>query len=257
MRAWRAFTKKEFLEAARTGKLLLLGLIFLLLGVMNPALAKLTPWLIESMADSMKETGLSVTAVTVNALSSWTQFYKNAPMALIAFALLFGAGLAGEYERGTLVNMLTKGLARWKVLTAKAAALLIFWSGSYWLMFGVTWGYTVYFWDGGEITHTALGAACVYLLGIWMISLLLLGFGVCRFGGALLGVAGGGFALSYLLSMLPALRNYLPTQLLAGLSLMSGGAAPKDFAAAVAVTAALSAVNMCIAALCFNRRAVG
>ena len=68
---------------------------------MNPAIAKLTPWMMESMADSIAETGLVVTAVEVDAMTSWTQFYKNAPMALIVFLLMFAGILTSEYQSGT------------------------------------------------------------------------------------------------------------------------------------------------------------
>ncbi|MDO4323501.1 MAG: ABC transporter permease subunit [Lachnospiraceae bacterium] len=254
MTAWRAFTGKEFLEAVRTGKLALLLLVFLMLGIMNPAVAKLTPWLIESMAESMEETGLSVAATEVNAMSSWVQFYKNAPMALIIFALMFGGILTGEYQRGTLINIVTKGLARWKILAAKALALLAFWTGGYWLMFGLTWGYTVYFWDSVGIFHPVFGAFCVYLLGIWLISLLLLGSGIFRSGAAVLGMAGAGFVLSYLLGLIPAVRDFVPTRLLEASVLLTGAAAPEDFLFAAAAAGLLVIGNLLVAVVCFDQR---
>ena len=51
MRALLAFLKKEWMETVRSGKLLLLIIIFTIFGIMNPAIAKLTPWLMEMMAD--------------------------------------------------------------------------------------------------------------------------------------------------------------------------------------------------------------
>ena len=74
MRAFVAFLKKEMLECLRSGKLLILGALFLGFGIMNPAVAKMTPWLLELMAEEMAESGMTVTAVTVDALTSWTQF---------------------------------------------------------------------------------------------------------------------------------------------------------------------------------------
>lgn len=35
--------KKEWMEQVRSGRLLILVIIFILLGIMNPAVAKLTP----------------------------------------------------------------------------------------------------------------------------------------------------------------------------------------------------------------------
>lgn len=43
MSSYVAFTKKEFLEAYRTWKLLLFCIISVIIGMMNPLFAKLTP----------------------------------------------------------------------------------------------------------------------------------------------------------------------------------------------------------------------
>ena len=135
-----AFLKKDFLEQARTGKLLILLILFVLFGIMNPAVAKLTPWLLEMMADSLEASGMVVTEVTVTAMDSWVQFFKNIPMALIAFVLLEGGILTGEYQSGTLVLSLTKGLKRHQVLGSKAMVLTLLWTVCYWLCFAITYG---------------------------------------------------------------------------------------------------------------------
>ena len=113
MRSLLAFTKKEITEQARTGKLLFLGILFVLFGIMNPAVAKLTPWLMEQMADSLADMGMNITEVTVTAMDSWVQFFKNIPMALIAFVLLESSIFTKEYRSGTLILSLTKGLSGW------------------------------------------------------------------------------------------------------------------------------------------------
>lgn len=63
MKSLLAFMKKEWMEQVRSGRLLILVIIFILLGIMNPAVAKLTPWLLEMMADSLEASGMTVTAV--------------------------------------------------------------------------------------------------------------------------------------------------------------------------------------------------
>ena len=76
----RAFLKKEWMEWVRTGRFFLVLLIFALFGIMNPAIAKLTPWMMEALSDSLAKTGIVTTEVTVDAFTSWTQFYKNIPI---------------------------------------------------------------------------------------------------------------------------------------------------------------------------------
>ena len=85
MKAFMAFMRKELQEQLRSGRLLLLGILFSLFGVMNPAIAKLTPWIVEILADSLAASGMTVAEVHITALDSWVQFYKNIPMALIVF----------------------------------------------------------------------------------------------------------------------------------------------------------------------------
>ena len=77
------FFKKECTELWRGGKLMILLAVFVLFGIMNPAIAKLTPWLMEHMADELAGSGLSVSAVTVDASTSFTQFFKNIPITVL------------------------------------------------------------------------------------------------------------------------------------------------------------------------------
>ena len=109
MRSLIVFMKKEIMEQIRSGRLMILGILFVLFGIMNPAIAKLTPWLLETMADSLAESGMIITDVKVSALDSWVQFFKNMPMGLIAFVLLESSIFTKEYTSGTLVLSLTKG----------------------------------------------------------------------------------------------------------------------------------------------------
>lgn len=256
MSALTAFIKKEVMEMIRSGKGIILILIFALFGIMNPAIAKLTPWMMETMADSLKDTGLAVTAVEVNAMTSWTQFYKNAPMAMIVFFLLFGGIFTREYQKNTLVIMVTKGLSRWKIVASKMSVLIIMWTVCYWMMFGITYGYNLYFWDNSGVEYVVFAAFCLYLLGIWMISLLFLGSAFLNSGGAVLGIAGGGFFLCYLLSLLPCCSKYLPTYLLNSQILLTGSENWCEFLPAIVVVIMLGICFTVIAVVGFNNKAL-
>ena len=62
MRAFLAFTKKEWLELLRTGKCTLLLILFALLGIMNPAIARLLPRMLEMVSGSLDDMGLTVSS---------------------------------------------------------------------------------------------------------------------------------------------------------------------------------------------------
>ena len=140
MTATFAFLKKEWMEYLRTGKLLIVGVIFVLFGLMNPAMAKLTPYLMEQLAQS-DNSGMIIEITTVDASMSWTQFYKNIPVALIVCLLVFGGILTNELHKGTLIPVLTKGLSRWKVVLTKAVNVIVIWSAGYWICYGITYFY--------------------------------------------------------------------------------------------------------------------
>ena len=167
MKAILAFLKKECMDQARCGRLLITLGLFVVFGIMNPAVAKLTPWLLEVMADSLAESGMTVTEVNVTAMDSWVQFFKNMPMALIAFVLLYGSIFTKEYATGTLVLSLTKGLERFKVVISKWLVLSSVWSVGYALCYGITYVYNDYFWDNSVASNLSIS---VFLNGTELLS---------------------------------------------------------------------------------------
>jgi ABC-2 type transport system permease protein len=201
---------------------IILGFLFVLFAIMNPAIAKLTPWIVEAMAESMEASGLIVTSVTVTALDSWVQFYKNIPMALIAFVLLESSIFTKEYESGTLILSLTKGLNRYKVVISKTVVLSLLWSIGYWLCFGITYGYNAYFWDNSIAQNLLFSVTCWWLFGLWVIGLMVLFSVLTNSGSAVLASTGAVVFGATLVGMYPKITEYLPTYLMDGNSLIYG-----------------------------------
>ena len=254
MRSFLAFTRKEITYQVRSGKLVLLTILFMLFGIMNPAIAKLTPWLLETMADSLAESGMNVTAVTVSAMDSWVQFFKNIPMALIAFVLLEGSLFTAEYESGTLVLSLTKGLSRAKVVLSKAAVLTMLWSFGYWLCFAVTYGYNAYFWDNSIAQNLWLSVIIWWVFGLWVISLMVL-FSVMVKTGSMVLVGTGGVVFGcYLLGMVPKIKDYLPTLLTDGNSLIYGTANADTYTAPLLLTIAMTVIFVVVSIPLFSKK---
>jgi ABC-2 type transport system permease protein len=256
MRSLIAFLKKEMMEQSRTGKLVLLGILFTLFGLMSPVIAKLTPLMVEMMAETMAQSGMIVTEVTVTALDCWVQFYKNVPLALIVFVLVESSIFTREFESGSLLLSLTKGLDRYKVVVAKTAVLLTLWTVGYWLCFGITYAYSVYFWDNSIAQHLWLGAVCLWVFGVLIVGLMMLFSTLSGSDTGVLVGTGGVVLVSYLLSMVPKISKYLPTQLMDGTSLVYGKLTPEDYTAALVITAALSAACFIISIPVFNKKSV-
>ncbi|MDD4125563.1 MAG: ABC transporter permease subunit [Eubacteriales bacterium] len=254
MRQLTAFTRKEFTEIRRSKKGLVVFVIFVIFGIMSPAMAKLTPWLYETLAESLKEQGISIGNVTVTALTSWEQYYKNMFMEFLVLAVVFGGILTSEYQKGTLINILTKGLNRWKVIAAKCIALFISWTVCYWLCFGITCAYTAYFWDNGALRHILLSAAGSYLFGIWLIAVIMLFSTLFNSVTTVLLATGVLYMVLGFLSMIPAAADYLPLKMTSGLDLLTGKAAVQDYAASAVVTAAFTVIAVAVSVRVFNRK---
>lgn len=254
MKTLFSFTKKEWLEQIRSGRLLLLTILFVLFGIMNPAIAKLTPWLYEARAGELAQSGMSITVGTVSAMDSWIQFFKNIPMALLIFLLLESSIFTKEYQSGTLILALTKGLDRYKVVIAKACVLVILWTVFYWLCFLITFGYNAYFWDNGVALNLMFSVLIPYLFGLWTISLLVLFSTLSKTGTGVLALTGVVVLVSYLIGMFPIIKDYMPTLLLDGNSLIYGLKDSTAYTSAVSVALLSTVLCMTAAIPIFNKK---
>lgn len=217
-----AFLKKELLEQLRRGRLMILGILFCLFGIMNPATAKMLPWLLEMMSEQLAENGMLLTEPEVNALTSWTQFFKNMPVLLIIFIVMFSGILTAEYQKGTLINVITKGMKRWKILLSKLLIVSVFWTVGYLITFGITYGYNEYFWDNSIVQNLPAAVLGYYLVGLWLISIMLLASAALKSAPAPILSAGAAYVFSYLLSFFPVFKKYVPTFLLSSNELLAG-----------------------------------
>ncbi len=232
------FTGKEFMELRRNGRLLIFLIVFVVLGVMNPATAKLTPWLLKTMADSLEATGITVTEYTVTAMDSWVQFFKNMPtIGLLFTVVMFGGSFTSEYTRGTLIPLLARGLSKNTVAAAKTLTMLLVWSGGYWMSYGITYAYSEYYWDNSVVKNYAFAA-----LGLWLLGTLLLCC-VVFFSSFATSAAQ---VLLHLTGMVGTVQKYLPTFLMDSGELLTGQAQPLDYMAALLITEAASLVMLAV-----------
>lgn len=254
MRQLRAFVKKEFLEQVRSGKLFILAALFGLFGIMNPAIASLTPWLTEMLSGQLAESGMTVSRVEVSAMTSWAQYFKNMPMALVIFVVMFSGILTSEYQNKTLIHLVTRGMKRWKILLAKTLVMALCWTLGCLACYGITYGYNAYFWDNGIAAHIFFAAFCLYLAGLWIIALIPLASALFGAASAVVLTAGAGYLLAYLIGLIPKVRPYTPAQLMGAQTLLSGAGGVGDYGAAIVVTALLIVLQIAAAIAVFDKK---
>lgn len=249
-----AFWKKDCQETVRSGRMLILLILFVLFGIMNPAMAKLTPWIMEMAADSLEGTGLVVTEVKVDALTSWAQYYKNVSLVMLVFFFMTSSILTVEYQKGTLINMVTKGMVRWKIIVSKTLVLAMVWTLLYWICYGITYGYNAYFWDNGIAESVFFAALCIYALGLWLCSLVILMSAIAFSQSMVVLLTGSVFAGCYLIGILSKVKEYLPTQLISAGGLLTGSATDRDYTIALVVCLVWSLIDILAAILLFNKK---
>lgn len=253
MRTYVAFVSKEFVESARTYKLLIIFVVFLMFGMFNPVAAKVMPDILTSV---MPE-GISVSFSQPTAIDSWTQFYKNMTgMQIVVFVILFSNIVSGEISKGTLVNMLTKGLSRKTVILSKITSTVVIWTLGYMLCFAVTYIYTLYLLPG-DLPHIFFSAVCMWLFGVMLISVMI-------FGGVLFAniygslILTGGFSIILMLvNMFPNLKKYNPYMLASdNMRLLSGQVVLADFYFSTCIALVTTVIFIVSSVIIFNKARV-
>lgn len=254
MKTLTAFMKKEWMEQLRTGRFFVLSIIFIFIGIMNPATAKLTPWLFETLADTLSEDGIQVTNVTVDAMTSWMQFFKNIPLGLLVFILLESNIFTKEYQSGTLLLALTKGYGRYKVILSKSVILMILWSVYYWICFAITYGYNEFFWDNSVARNLLFAIVCWWLFGVWVIMISVLLSTIAKANTGVLAGTGAILLGAYLIRLLPKVKTYSPITLVNSAALLDGAEKISSYRASIVMTLLLCVVCVITSILLLDRK---
>jgi len=207
---YSAFLKKEIFEYAKTYKLLIMLMVFVVFGITNPLMAKLLPEILGSLMTD----GVTMTLPEATAYDAWTQFFKNATQTgMIAMVILFSGVLSAELSKGTLINMLTKGLSRTAVILSKYTCMVLVWTISIVLCFGLTYSYTVYLFPADETSNLLYSTFCLWLFGVFLLAVLLLAATLTKSNYAVLLITGTAAVVCMLVNIIPAAHRYNPISL--------------------------------------------
>ena len=252
MKGYIAFMKKEVLESLRTYKLLILTSVFFLFGLVSPLTAKLMPEIFKSLALD----GIVITIPDPISLDAYAQLFKNlGQMGILVLLLVFSGMLSTEITKGTLINMLTKGLSRSAVILAKFTVALATWTISLLLAFIVNYGYTTYLFGSGNQPNLLFSIFCLWLFGAFLLSVILLSssFTPGNFGGlALTAVLIVGMMI---LDVFPKLHLFNPIALASeNIALLSGTAKVSDLIPVTILTMFLIAFSLVGSMLIFKKK---
>ena len=116
-----ASIRKEWMEQARTGRLIALAAVLIFFGLTSPLLARYTPEIVKMVPGGESISTIIPTPTMMDAVG---QFIKNVDQFGVLLALILTMGMVvQEKERGTAAIMLTKPLQRPAFVLAKFTAL--------------------------------------------------------------------------------------------------------------------------------------
>lgn len=250
MSGYIAFVKKEFMENMKNYRFFILFAVFLIFGIMSAFLAKFTPEILSALSADMEMTSEPV------ALDAWKQFYKNiSGVGFSAFIILYGSCLSGEYSKGTLVLMVTKGLSRKAVILAKYTVAAVLMTICYWASFTAAYGYTAYLWHDTGLFHVALAAFALWLAGFLYLSILMIGCVIFRQTFTSILFTGGIVAVISLLGIAGPIAKFNPFILTSkNVDLLYGEVVPSDFMIPALISVAMSILGLLIAMKLFNKK---
>ena len=251
MKSFISFTKKEFIEMSRTYKLLIIGCVFLFLGMLNPLTAKLMPKLLSSLSAE----GITINIPEPSALDSWAQFFKNVPqMGLIVIVIIFSGIMANEYSKGTLIILLTKGLKRETVIISKFITSISMWTLGYWLCAAISYVYTIYFWND-KVENLLFSMICLWVFGILLLSVVLLGGVLFKTNYGSMIFTGGFYVILFILGIPTKIKKYNPIMLSSSnMALINLENKVSDFTIPLISSVALTIIMVFISIRIFNKK---
>ena len=212
MRIFLSLLKKEAIEGARTKKMISTFILFLLIGLISPLTAKLTPMILQSIATG----NIDINVAPPSEIDSWTQFFKNiSQIGMFGLAIILSTQMANEFQKGTLINLLSKGLPRYQVVLSKIFYNFILWFIAYFCSFILTYFYTKYFFGiSFPIRNILMAALLPFIFGLFLISLEILA-GVIS--GNVIGtliLTTAGIVIQLILSIRDEILKYMPIALI-------------------------------------------
>lgn len=248
------FLKKELLEYKRTYKLLIMLLVFAVFGITNPLMAKLLPEIVGVLVTD----GITLTLPEPSAYDAWEQFFKNATqMGLIVMVIVFSGVLASELTKGTLINILTKGLSRSSVILSKFTCMALIWTVSLALCFGLTLGYTVYLFPDGQTANLLYAVFCLWLFGLSLLAVLLFAATITSSHYGCLLLTGAAAVICMVLNIIPAVHPYNPLSLASDtMSLLTEATEASSLYGAVLTASLLSVLFIGLSVLVFKKKQI-
>jgi ABC-2 type transport system permease protein len=242
---------KELLEQWRTLRLPVVAIVFLLVGLGSPLLARYTPELIGALAPS----DIPIPIPPPSPADSVAQLLRNLMQfgGLGAILLAMGA-VAAEKERGTAALLMTTPASRAAFLATKATAIAVTLGLGVAIATAAAWVYTTLLFEPLPVVGFAAAGLLAWLILAAFAALTFVASTVLRSPAAAGGVGFGLLLGLSILSSLPRIGDYLPPGLIARAQALATGEPAGDVLGPVVATVALIVACLLIATAAFRRQ---
>lgn len=251
MTGFATLLRKELLEQWRTTRLPIVTMVFLLVGLSSPLLARFTPELIETLAGDQ----FQILLPPPTSADAYDQLAKNLGQfgALIAVLLAMGS-VATEKERGTAALLLTKPVGRAAFLIAKLVAIAATLGVATGIAAAGGWFYTLVLFEPLPLAGFTAAMALQWLALVAFAAITFVGSTLTRSALAAAGLGVGAFIVIGIVGIVPAIGPYLPTGLGAPARGLALGQAGVDALGPTLASIGLVAALVAIAWLAFRRQ---
>lgn len=226
MRFSTAF-QKEWLELARTKRLLIALVVLVVFGMTSPLLAKMVPQIM-TLVPGGEQIAQVIPTPTIN--DAVAQYVKNITQFGILLALLFSMGsMANERDKGTAAMVLSKPMPRITFLLAKLAAQAALFTLAIVLAGLACYYYTwVLFGELPTLAYAELnGLILVYLLVYTALTVFFSTLTKTQY--IAMGMSFGMLILLGIVGSIPGWERYTPAQLVSNAALLGTGTHPENW----------------------------
>ncbi len=169
MKSLAVMLKKEWMENVRTYKVISILITCSIFGILGPLTALMMPDIMAGILPKKLQGAIPEPTY----IDSYIQYFKNMnQLGLVILVFLFSSTLTQEFPKGTLINLVTKGLAKKVIILAKFIVITLLWTVSYLLSVVIHFSYTLYYFSN-EGSHKLMVYGATWFIGILFISLIL------------------------------------------------------------------------------------
>lgn len=226
MSQWFVLYRKEWLELIRSGKLVWVPVVFILLGASQPIVSYMLPEIIAGAGNMPEGTVIELPTLTASGVMVQT-LQQFGTLGLLIIALISMGTVSSERHSGTSAMILVKPVAYSSFITAKWAAMLTITAISFGLGYGAGWYYTAALFGNVNLLDAA-GSSLLFGLWLGFVGTVTILFSTLlrSAAAAAFSALGAAALLSIATSLLPKALAWSPGKLteLAAAQLMSGHA---------------------------------